>query len=243
MLRSVRLADLELCVAPLGARTLLLRSQLDLERANTLPLLGRSILEATLPEIVDVIATPDELCLVAADDPATMLTAVADRRWAIEHCVSRRIDLPVCFDLGNDWDEVRCQTGLDRDGYLQRLRELTLEMAMYGFLPGFIYLAGLPKDLRCARKPNPVARVEAGSVAVGGSWIGIYGLASPGGWQLLGRTPLALTEVGATPPSPLRIGDRLRLRPIDATEYERMVANRPRIEDLQIGMSGDDDDD
>lgn len=243
MLRSVRLADLELRVAPLGARTLLLRSQRDLERASTLPLLGRSILEATLPEIVDVIATPDELCLVAADDPATMLTAVAERRWAIEHGVGRRLDLPVCFDLGNDWDEVRSQTGLDRDGYLQRLSALTLEMAMYGFLPGFTYLAGLSEDLRCARKPNPVSRVEAGSVAVGGSWIGIYGLASPGGWQVLGRTPLALTEVGATPPSPLRIGDRLRLRPIDATEYERMVADRTRFEDLQIGTSGGDDDD
>jgi inhibitor of KinA len=85
-----------------------------------------------------------------------------------------------------------------------------------GFSPGFPYLGGLPESIAAPRLPTPRARVPAGSVAIGGRQTGIYPLASPGGWRIIGRTPLRLFDPDRNPPALLKMGDRVKFRPVAA---------------------------
>lgn len=234
-MRSVRLGEVDFHVVPLNARTTLLRPAQPLGDESALPLLGQAILGRAPVGLSDVIATTAELCLVSDDDPRTLLATLAELPLRIEEPAPRHIQLPVCFedpDGPSDWCEVERQTGLDRERYLARLETVRVRVSMYGFLPGFVYLSGLPRELRCSRKSTPSTRVEPGSVAVGGPWIGVYGLASPAGWQVLGRTPVPLVEIARTPPLTLRIGDRLTLRAISRQRFERLAENPPDLTQL-----------
>ncbi|MCX6943358.1 MAG: carboxyltransferase domain-containing protein, partial [Opitutales bacterium] len=87
-----------------------------------------------------------------------------------------------------------------------------------GFAPGFPYLGGLPAKLSVPRRATPRPAVPAGSVGIGGAQTGIYPLATPGGWQIIGRTPLALFRPGATEPALLRVGDGVKFRAITPGE-------------------------
>jgi inhibitor of KinA len=97
-------------------------------------------------------------------------------------------------------------------------------VAMLGFAPGFPYLLGLDPALAMPRRADPRLSVAAGSVAIGGLQTGIYPQALPGGWQLIGRTPLTLFDLRAASPSMLQPGDQVRFRAIDRHEYDRLAA-------------------
>ena len=88
-----------------------------------------------------------------------------------------------------------------------------------GFAPGFAYLGGLPERLHTPRRATPRVGVPAGTVGIGGAQTGVYPLATPGGWNLIGRTPLRLFDAGRTEPALLRTGDRVRFRAISAEEF------------------------
>ena len=89
-----------------------------------------------------------------------------------------------------------------------------------GFTPGFPYLTGLPKKLTTPRRATPRKEIPAGSVAIGGMQTGIYPQVSPGGWNVIGRTPRRLFRIEDDPPALLRAGDRVRFRAITRTEFE-----------------------
>ena len=91
---------------------------------------------------------------------------------------------------------------------------------MLGFLPGFPYLGGLNERLHTPRLSTPRTKIPAGSVGIGGKQTGIYPMESPGGWQLIGRTPLTLFAPGK--PLPYAAGDRIRFVPIDEDEFARI---------------------
>jgi KipI family sensor histidine kinase inhibitor len=131
-------------------------------------------------------------------------------------------EVPVCYDLGLDWDEVERQTGLERDEYISRHSSGEYRLAMMGFLPGFIYLEGLDKRLVCRRKADPREKVPQGAVGIGGSQTGIYSFSCPGGWQIIGRTPLTLFDAEENPPMAIRPGDQLRFLPISHKEFEEL---------------------
>ena len=90
---------------------------------------------------------------------------------------------------------------------------------MLGFAPGFPYLLGLDPQLHMPRRASPRTRVPAGSIAIGGVQTGIYPTELPGGWQLIGRTPLALFDARRDPPTLLVPGDRVRFVPITTSEF------------------------
>jgi biotin-dependent carboxylase-like uncharacterized protein len=92
-----------------------------------------------------------------------------------------------------------------------------------GFSPGFPYLGGMSPRIAAPRRATPRKRVPAGSVAIGGSQTGVYPTASPGGWQLIGRTPLGLFDAGRTPPALLALGDRVRFVAIGEDEFRRVA--------------------
>jgi KipI family sensor histidine kinase inhibitor len=90
---------------------------------------------------------------------------------------------------------------------------------MLGFSPGFVYLGGLPEEIATPRLPTPRTLVPTGSVAMAGRQTGVYPIATPGGWRLIGRTPLKLFDPQRDPPTLLRVGDQVRFVPMSEEEY------------------------
>ena len=128
------------------------------------------------------------------------------------HALERRtVEIPVRFggECGPDLDEVSRHTGFAAGEVIERFCAAELEVYFVGFSTCFPYLGGLPAELSTPRLRAPRRHVPEGSVAIGGSQAGVYPLASPGGWRLIGRTSLRLFDAAAEPPPLLRMGDRV----------------------------------
>lgn len=139
---------------------------------------------------------------------------------------ARRHIIPCCHELGPDLGRVADHTGLTTDEVIARHAATEYTVYAIGFCPGFPYLGYLPAEL-CGvpRLPTPRSRVEPGSVGLTGRQTGLYPLARPGGWNLIGRTPLEMVNL-ADGYFPLRTGDRVRFRPIDRKEFTGLLGRR-----------------
>jgi len=119
------------------------------------------------------------------------------------------VEVPTAYD-GPDLEDVARAWGMTTAEVVVTHTGLEHEVAFCGFSPGFAYCAGLPEHLAVPRRHDPRPRVPAGSVAVADRWTGVYPTASPGGWQLLGRTDLVLWDADRDPPATLAPGTRVR---------------------------------
>ena len=139
---------------------------------------------------------------------------------------ARAVELPCCYDA---------ELGLDLEAAARRLELPVAELVrlhsgaeylvyFIGFTPGLPYMTGMPERIRLPRLETPRTLVPAQSVGIGGSQCCIYSVDSPGGYWILGRTPLRLYDPGAPDPILLRPGDRVSFRPVDRAEYERIAA-------------------
>ena len=128
--------------------------------------------------------------------------------------------VPVCYggEFGPDLDDLARYARLSVDEVIARHCAPDYRVAMLGFAPGFPYLLGLDPALHAPRRATPRVRVPAGSVAIGGAQTGIYPSELPGGWLLIGRTPLTLFDPAREAPALLAPGQRLRFRAISADE-------------------------
>lgn len=137
---------------------------------------------------------------------------------------SRTVEIPVLYggDAGPDLTTAAAELGLAPNDLARRHAAGDYRVAMIGFAPGFPYLSGLDPSLALPRLSTPRTQVPAGSVGIGGAQTGIYPRESPGGWRLLGRTPLRLFDPVRDPPSLLAPGDRVQFRAIDADTFARL---------------------
>ncbi|MBX9623260.1 MAG: allophanate hydrolase subunit 1 [Gemmataceae bacterium] len=134
--------------------------------------------------------------------------------------------IPVCYDRGPDLAAVAAHLGLSADEVVRLHTGTEYTVYAIGFVPGFPYLGYLPPEL-CGvpRLASPRLRVEPGSVGLTGRQTGVYPLARPGGWSLIGRTPLVLVDV-ADGYFPLRVGDRVRFARISLREFDGLLGAR-----------------
>jgi inhibitor of KinA len=134
----------------------------------------------------------------------------------------RRIEIPVCYaaDFALDLARVEAETNLSADTIIALHSSTEYTVACIGFVPGFPFLAGLPEKLRVPRLESPRTKVPAGSVAIANAQAGIYPFESPGGWNVIGRTPLRLFRVNENPPTLLGPGDRVRFRRITRAQFD-----------------------
>lgn len=167
--------------------------------------------------------------IMTGDDPMTiardwLLTLVDDLDAVAADNASRLVEIVVCYggDCGPDLDAVAIRCGLSPEQVVQRHTQPEYTVAMLGFSPGFPYLLGLDPALATPRLATPRLRVASGSVGIGGAQTGIYPCDGPGGWQLLGRTPLTLFDARRDPPSTLLPGDRVRFVAIDLSRYRTL---------------------
>ncbi len=142
----------------------------------------------------------------------------------VELPTPRTVEIPVCYggEFGEDLSFVAEYTGLTPEEVIQIHSSAEYLVYMLGFAPGFPYLGGMPERIAAPRRDTPRLTIPAGSVGIAGKQTGIYPIETPGGWQLIGRTPVALFRPWEDPPSLLRAGDRVRFSPIDKQEYHAL---------------------
>lgn len=131
-------------------------------------------------------------------------------------------EIPVCYDreFAPDLADVARGAGLAEAEVIRRHASSAYRVNCVGFIAGFPFMSGLPSELATPRRPVPRREVPAGSVGIGGAQTGIYPRSSPGGWNLIGRTPMRLFDVQRDPPIILQAGDRVRFREISREEFE-----------------------
>ncbi|HKS30829.1 MAG TPA: 5-oxoprolinase subunit PxpB [Chthoniobacterales bacterium] len=188
---------------------------------------AKTIERAKLSGVVDVTSSYDsvavffDLTKVEPDIEGKVRALIASARV---HAAGRkrRIEIPVCYDeeFALDIERVADHTSLTPDAIVALHSSTEYTVACIGFMPGFPFLAGLPQQLRVPRLESPRPRVAAGSVAIANAQAGIYPLESPGGWNVLGRTPLRLFRIYESPPTLLRPGDCVRFRRMTRDEFE-----------------------
>ncbi len=139
---------------------------------------------------------------------------------------SALIEIPVCYggEYGPDLDPICQMLTLTADELIEIHTDAEYRIEMLGFTPGFAYVGGLSAELNVPRLAEPRQRVAAGSIGVTDGLTGLYALPGPGGWPLVGRTPVPLFEAGWDQPFLLRAGMRVRFTAIDEKVYRRMVA-------------------
>ena len=190
--------------------------------------LSAAVRDAHLSGVTEMIPAYASL-LIKYDPFLTDYAALCDRLRALEKRLSvsavqtgKIVEIPVCYGgvYGEDLPFVAKHAGLSEKEVVALHSAQPYRIYMLGFLPGFPYLGGLNERLHTPRLSTPRTKIPAGSVGIGGKQTGIYPMESPGGWQLIGRTPLTLFAPGE--PLPYAAGDRIRFVPIDEDEFARI---------------------
>ena len=147
---------------------------------------------------------------------------------AIDLPEPRQVEIPACYggDFGPDLADVAKHLGLTTDRVIELHSSATYLVYFLGFVPGFAYLGELPPALVIPRLAAPRRKVPAGSIGIAGNQTGVYPVSTPGGWRLLGRTPLQLFRSDREHLSLLSIGDRVRFIPISAERFAQLERGR-----------------
>jgi KipI family sensor histidine kinase inhibitor len=185
-----------------------------------------------VPGVIETVPTFRSLLVyydprqVGYDAVCAALGALAEQAGTAVLPPARTVEIPCCYDaeLGPDLAAAAERLGMTTDE-LVRLHTGTEYLVYFvGFTPGLPYMAGVPERIQLPRLPTPRVKVPAGSVGLGGAQFCIYSVESPGGYWLLGRTPLRLYDPQAEEPTLLRAGDRVRMRPIERAEYDALAS-------------------
>ncbi|MDP4680899.1 MAG: 5-oxoprolinase subunit PxpB [Cyclobacteriaceae bacterium] len=133
--------------------------------------------------------------------------------------------IPVCYDLtlGIDLKELTTILNLSIEEIIYEHSSSTYLVHFIGFLPGFLYLGGLNPKLHCARKSTPRLNIDKGAVGIGGSQTGIYPMESPGGWNIIGKTPIQFFDKEQSNPCFAKPGDKIRFEAISLSEYDDVL--------------------
>lgn len=136
------------------------------------------------------------------------------------------IEIPVCYggDHGPDINAIQKTSKLSKKALIELHSGATYDVCIMGFIPGFAFLSEAPKALHHPRHATPRSLVPAGSIGIAGWQTGIYGLESPGGWQIIGRTPLKLFDKSRPSPFLVKAGDQIRFKPIGAKKFDEISA-------------------
>lgn len=230
---TVNPAGEALTIRPLAESGLLVEFDNVIEPAvvERVMALTAAIDAAQPPGLQDVV--PSYRTILLAFDPAAtdgetlgdVVRSLAVAPSALDEVAGRAVTLPVVYggELGPDLADVSARTGLPPEAVCERHAAATYRVACMGFAPGFGFLVGLPPELATPRRATPRTRVPAGSVAIGGAQTGVYPNDLPGGWNIIGRTPLRLFDVARPNPFLIEPGDTVRFEPISMEAYEAQV--------------------
>jgi inhibitor of KinA len=229
-------------ITPLGDSALLIRVAESFDDApidvlNKVLATKRALEAAQIPGVVEF--TPAYTTVALFCDPIRAIDAGAPVenvfgwleqriRTALSEIQANRIEgslveVPVCYEqeFALDLEHVAQHAGVHWKEVVDLHCSAEYRVHCVGFTPGFPFLGGLSRRIATPRRDVPRKEIPAGSVAIGGKQTGIYPIKSPGGWNVIGRTPLQLFDPQKDPPALLRAGDRVRFRSITREEFER----------------------
>ncbi len=221
-MQYIHIDKYKLSVNKFGEEFVLLNS---VDQKNLIPL-SEAIYKSKLKFAEEVIGTENEICL--------KLNATLDN-IAIKKLESIKLDqrkgstkyiLPVYFNDHEDWEAIQNYSNKSKATIINELISTTLTFYMYGFLPGFLYITGLPEHLQCPRKATPSKSVEAGTIAIGGPYLGLYSCNSPGGWYSIGHCPISVFDPSNKPPTQLQYGNIIQLKSVSQEEYHSLSAQK-----------------
>ena len=199
--------------------------------------LNARVAAAAIPGVVETVPAFASL-LIFYDPLVTEYNAVADAVQKLARAPGsvtaaeegRLVEIPVCYGgtFGPDLPFVAEHAGLTEKEVMELHAGREYRIYMLGFLPGFPYLGGLDERLFTPRLDSPRTAIPAGSVGIGGEQTGVYPIASPGGWQLIGRTPLKLFDPSSGR-LPYAAGDRIRFCPITQDEFDAIAQKEETV--------------
>ena len=195
---------------------------------------ARAIADRRVPGVRDIVPTFRSVTVYF--DPlkteVTALTGVVEQSLAepvlIVDAARRLVEIPVCYDtdFGLDLQELATFSGLPVDGVIAAHPAHAYRVYRLGFLPGFAYRGAVDPRIAAPRRSTPRLRVPPGSVGIAGQQTGIYPVATPGGWNIVGRTPLRLAVDIEHELTPLHCGDSVRFVPIDRPTFDVIAAKQ-----------------
>jgi len=189
--------------------------------------IAKAIEKASPEWLVEVVPAYSSLAVIydaKLIDFESVKRAVEGLDVQTERVEGRLVEVPVVYggEYGPDIEFVAKYNGLTVDEVIEIHSRPIYRVYFLGFLPGFAYLGGMDERIATPRLEKPRLKVPAGSVGIAGKQTGIYPLESPGGWRLIGRTPLKLFNPKKEPPTLLQPGDRVKFVPIDEEEFEKL---------------------
>jgi KipI family sensor histidine kinase inhibitor len=182
-------------------------------------------IEAVIPAYCNLAVLFDPIA-VSFESLTAALTALESEMEAAESAEPRTVDIPVCYGgrFGPDLAFVAEHHRMTVEEVVRIHSRTLYPIYAVGFAPGFCYLGGLDPRLHTPRLPTPRTRVPAGSVGIAEAQTGVYPSDSPGGWRLIGRTPLSLFNPSRTDPFLYQAGDRIRFVPVAEPDFHRLRA-------------------
>jgi len=230
-------------IAPLGDRCLIVEFGQAIDLATNLRAraVAEHLLAHPIPGVVDVVPAFTTVALhyrpeafaggasgMPFDELAGRVEAVLFKGVGGRRPSARRIEIPVCYggEFGPDLAELARARALTAEEVIAMHCASPHVVHMIGFAPGHPYIAGLDKRLAMPRRATPRLKVSPGSVGVTGTQSTIYPLETPGGWNLIGRTPLRLFTPESDPPCLLQPGDQVRFVPIPPKQFEALHAQQ-----------------
>ena len=178
-------------VLTIGEDKLLLQLNKSLKQIeDSIPLISQTIVNEEFKQLENIVSSETELLLYCQQSKQVqLLKQLSQMEAPISRPDENEIFIDVCFELSEDWERVINNIGQDKETIIDEILKQSYRLINYGFQPGFMYLDGLDEKLHVQRLDNPRLEVPAGSLAIGGKYLGVYGSNSPGGWNIIGRTP------------------------------------------------------
>jgi KipI family sensor histidine kinase inhibitor len=214
----------------MGDRSLLVELGDDISREvnQRVRMLYYSLIDRKLGGVVELI--PSYATLLIIFDPLKIsLAALKASTARLMECTDpsripkpKTVRIPVVYggDFGPDLTWLAETHRMTPDDVIRYHSTTTYHVYMIGFTPGFPYMGEVPAEIATPRRDTPRTRVPQGSVGIAQRQTGIYPVSSPGGWQIIGRTPIRLFDPEVWPPTPLEIGDAVNFYPIEMEAYE-----------------------
>lgn len=226
-------------IHPLGDRAIIIEWEQQIDPAIHYQVMKafRFLQSQKLAYILDLIPAYASLAIVydtilirrqTRRAPAAWLTGLINgllqQAADIETPAARTLEIPVCYDpsLGPDINTMAQQKEISIEQIVELHTQQRYTVYMLGFLPGFPYMGKVPAPLVTPRLKQPRLKVPAGSVGIAGEQTGIYPLASPGGWNIIGQTPLRLFDAASEDPCYCRPGDQVQFVPVSLDAFHQM---------------------
>ena len=192
---------------------------------------SKIIFEVFENSILELVPTYSELAVyfkkTISKEQIAQLKKICEYTKLVTQTKQRNVIIPVCYEapFALDINEVAAYHNISNSELIHLHTSQRYHVAFLGFLPGFPYLTGLPSSLHTPRKTSPRKSIAAGSVGIGGAQTGIYPQQSPGGWNIIGKTPVSLFDVTKDPPAVLKPYDVLYFEAINSATYQQIAAD------------------